>query len=179
MSYYNKIITLPSRTTWIWMSETLYTQQFCRSEEHLCCGYPVSPHSPSSALLGLNMGAVQSTVIFLELSCSCTWSAIMWKWTVTFKLCPVATNVPFVCLGSTPYAITPACTFNTRKDALYVVCLPNSDPVINITNQYLLDLAVFSPTSSSYPVLVETCCFSSFPLLADRMTENWCLLLPL
>lgn len=83
----------------------------------------------------------------------------MWKWTVTFKLCPVATNVPFVCLGSTAYAITPACTFNTRKDALYVVCLPNSDPVINITNQYLLDLAVFSPTSSSYPVLVVTCFF--------------------
>lgn len=59
------------------MLETLYTEQFCRFEEHFRCGYPVSPHSPSSALFGLNMGAVQSTVIFLELSCSCTWSAIM------------------------------------------------------------------------------------------------------
>lgn len=93
---------------------------------------------------------------------------MMLKWTVTFKLCPVATEGPFVCLGNIP--ITP------MKDGPTDLCCPSSDPVISITNRYLSGPAAFNPTLQFFSFGDELLC-SCFSLLAGIMPDTGILLL--
>ena len=87
------------------------------------------PHFPGSVLLGLNVGVGQPTVVLLELSCSCTWSAIMWsgRWHSNY-----AQSRP----RGPPH----------HHHHIYVVVLPNSDPVTTIMCHHSSDLEALFPT---------------------------------